>query len=110
MQTPHLVQQLQLAKAQLRLKELLMKLDRIQLLILDDISYVKKDEHETSVLFELICHRYETSSLIITSNQPYSQWEAIFPDNVMAVVSIDRLVNHATVINIAGESYRTKNK
>jgi DNA replication protein DnaC len=110
MQTSHLVQQLQLAKTQLRLKDFLMKLDRIPLLILDDIGYVKRDEHETSVLFELICHRYETSSLIITANQPFSQWDSIFPDNIMAVASIDRLVHHATVINITGESYRVKNK
>lgn len=110
MQTSHLVQQLQLSKVQLRLKESLIKLDRVPLLILDDIGYVKKDEHETNVLFELICHRYETGSLIITSNQAFSEWDKIFPDNVMAVAAIDRLVHHATIINIAGESYRLKNK
>lgn len=107
-QTSHLVQLLQQSKAQFRLKELLVKLDRIPLIILDDIGYVKKDEHETSVLFELICHRYETGSLVITSNQPFSKWESIFPDNMMAVASIDRLVHHATIINLEGESYRTK--
>ena len=103
-----MVQLLQQSKAQFRLKELLVKLDRIPLIILDDIGYVKKDEHETSVLFELICHRYETGSLVITSNQPFSKWESIFPDNMMAVASIDRLVHHATIINLEGESYRTK--
>jgi DNA replication protein DnaC len=109
-QTSHLVQLLQQAKVQLRLKDLLIKLDKIPLLILDDLGYLKKNEHETSVLFELICQRYETGSLLITSNQPFSQWDAIFPDNMMAVASIDRLVHHATVMNITGESYRTKNK
>jgi DNA replication protein DnaC len=109
-QTSHLVQLLQQAKAQFRLKELLSKLDRIPLLVLDDIGYVKRDEHETSVLFELICQRYETGSLIITANQPFSEWDNIFPDNMMAVASIDRLVHHATIINITGESYRVKNK
>lgn len=109
-QTTHLVQLLQEAKVQLRLKELLIKLDNIPLLVLDDLGYVKKDEHETSVLFELICHRYETGSLIITANQPFSQWDSIFPDNMMAVASIDRLLHHATVVNITGESYRIKNK
>jgi len=109
-QTSHLVQQLQLAKVQLRLKELLIKLDRVPLLILDDIGYVKKDEHETNVLFELICHRYETGSLIITSNQAFSEWDKIFPDTAMAVAAIDRLVHHATIINIPGESYRLKDK
>lgn len=109
-QTSHLVQLLQQAKVQLRLKDLLIKLDNIPLLILDDLGYIKKDEHETSVLFELICHRYETGSIIITANQPFSQWDAIFPDNMMAVASIDRLLHHATVINITGDSYRMKGK
>lgn len=109
-QTSHLVQLLQQAKVQLRLKDFLIKLDKIPLLILDDLGYIKKDEHETSVLFELICHRYETGSIIITANQPFSQWDNIFPDSMMAVASIDRLVHHATVISITGESYRVKNK
>ena len=101
---------LQQAKVQFRLKDLLIKLDRIPLLLLDDIGYVKKDEHETSVLFELICHRYETGSLIITANQPFSEWDSIFPDSMMAVAAIDRLIHHATVINVTGDSYRTKGK
>lgn len=109
-QTSHLVQLLQQAKAQLRLKDMLMKFDRIPLLILDDLGYLKRNEHETSVLFELICHRYETGSIIITANQPFSQWDSIFPDNMMAVAAIDRLVHHAAVINITGESYRVKSK
>jgi len=108
-QTSHLVQLLQQAKVQLRLKDLLIKFDKIPLLVLDDLGYVKKDEHETSVLFELICHRYETGSIIITANQPFSQWDSIFPDNMMAVAAIDRLVHHATIINIVGDSYRVKN-
>lgn len=108
--TSHLVQLLQQAKVQFRLKELLVKLDKVPLVILDDFGYVKKDEHETSVLFEFICQRYETGSLIITANQPFSQWDDIFPDNMMAVAAIDRLVHHATIIKIEGESYRVNNK
>lgn len=108
--TSHLVQELQLAKTQFRLQHELNKLDKISVLILDDIGYIKKNEAETSVLFELICHRYETGSLIITANQPFSEWDKIFPDNMMAVAAIDRLIHHATVINIEGESYRMKEK
>ena len=107
-QTSHLAQLLQQAKVQLRLKELLVKLDNIPVLFIDDIGYVKKDEHETYVLFELICHRYETGSLIITANQPFGQWDTIFPDNMMAVAAIDRLIHHATIIHITGDSFRTK--
>jgi DNA replication protein DnaC len=109
-QTSHLVQVLQQSKVQFRLKERLVKLDKIPLIILDDFGYVKKDEQETSVLFELIAHRYERGSLMITANQPFSQWDTIFPDSMMAVASIDRLVHHATIINIEGESYRTRGK
>ena len=78
------------------------------MLILDDIGYVKKSEAETSVLFELIADRYENKSLIITSNQPFSEWDQIFPDNVMAVAAIDRLVHHSTIINVTDKSYRSK--
>jgi DNA replication protein DnaC len=109
-QTSHLVQLLQQAKVQLRLKDMLIKLDKISLLILDDLGYIKKNEHETSLLFELISHRYETGSIIITANQPFSQWDTIFPDSMKAVAAVDRLLHHATVINIVGESYRVKNK
>lgn len=75
-----LVQHLQQAKAQLLLPTALGKLDRFDLLIVDDLGYVKKSEAETSVLFELIAHRYERKSLLITANQPFSQWHEIFAD------------------------------
>ena len=108
MQTTALVQKLQQARTEFKLPEVIAKLARYPLLILDDIGYVKKNEVETSVLFELIADRYETNSLIITSNQPFSEWDQIFPDNVMAVAAIDRLVHHATIINIQDDSYRKK--
>ena len=73
-----------------------------------EISFFKKDDAETSVLFELIADRYESSSLIITSNQAFGDWDQIFPDNVMAVAAIDRLVHHATIINIEDQSYRKR--
>ena len=60
------------------------------------------------MLFELIADRYENKRLIITSNQPLSEWDQIFPDNIMAVAAIDRLVHHSTIINVTGKSYRTK--
>ena len=101
-----LVQQLQLAKLQLELQTLLSKLDRYDLLIVDDLGYVKKSDAETSVLFELIAHRYERKSLLITANQPFSQWDAIFPDSMMTVAAIDRLIHHATIIEMNAESFR----
>ncbi len=104
--TTALVQKLQRARSEFKLQDQLLKLARYPLLILDDISYVKKSEMETSVLFELIADRYETNSLIITSNQPFGEWDQIFPDNTMAVAAIDRLIHHATIINIQEQSYR----
>lgn len=104
--TTTLVQKLQTARKEYKLPETLNKLSRFPLLILDDIGYVKKDEHETSVLFELIAHRYESESIIITANQPFSEWDSIFPDNMMAVAAIDRLIHHSTIINIKENSYR----
>jgi DNA replication protein DnaC len=104
--TTTLVQKLQKARSEFKLSDQLAKLARFPLLILDDISYVKKSEMETSVLFELIADRYETNSLIITSNQPFGEWDQIFPDNTMAVAAIDRLIHHAAIINIQEQSYR----
>lgn len=101
-----LVQQLQQAKLQLQLPAFLVKLDRYDLLIIDDLGYVKKSEAETSVLFELIAHRYERRSLLITANQPFSQWDSIFTDSMMTVAAIDRLVHHATIIEMQAESFR----
>jgi DNA replication protein DnaC len=99
---------LQTAKQALRLSDALAKLDKYPLLVLDDIGYVKRTEMESSVLFELIAHRYESGSLLITSNHPFSEWDAIFPDNMMAVAAIDRLVHHAHIIELNGQSYRKR--
>jgi DNA replication protein DnaC len=103
-----LVQELQSAKQALRLADALAKLDKYRLLIIDDIGYVKRTESETSVLFELIAHRYESASVLITSNQPFSAWDHIFPDDMMAVAAIDRLIHHAHVVELNGESYRKR--
>jgi DNA replication protein DnaC len=75
-----LVQELQRAKAD------------YALLVIDDIGYVRKDEAETSVLFELVMHRYERKSLLVTSNQPFSEWENVFSTSAMTVAAVDRLV------------------
>jgi DNA replication protein DnaC len=103
-----IVQELQRAKETLGLDDALKKLDKYELLILDDIGYVKKNDSESQVLFELIAHRYERGSLLITSNQAFSEWDSIFGDNMMTVAAIDRLVHHSDIYQIQGESYRKK--
>lgn len=72
------------------------------------LSIILKSDGETQVLFEFIAHRYESGSLIITSNQPFSQWDHIFPDSMMTVAAIDRVIHHAHILEIEGESYRKK--
>ena len=103
-----LVQALQRAREELNLEGALNKLDKYELLILDDIGYVKKSNSESQVLFELIAHRYERGSLLLTTNQAFSEWDSIFGDNMMTVAAIDRLVHHAAIYQIEGESYRKK--
>lgn len=104
--TTDLVQRLELAKSEYRLPDMLNRLGRIPLLILDDIGYVRKSAQETSVLFELIAHRYENTSMIITANQPFSEWNSIFPDDMMTVAAVDRIVHHSNIIKIEDKSYR----
>jgi DNA replication protein DnaC len=103
-----LVQRLQAARRDLRLPQELAKLDRFDLLILDDLSYVRRDQAETSVLFELIAERYERKSIAITANTPFSQWGEVFVDPAMTVAAIDRLVHHSTIFEMNVESYRRR--
>ena len=106
--TTDLVQRLQMARRELALEAAIAKLDKYHLMILDDITYVTKDQAETSVLFELISARYERRSLLITANQPFGQWGKIFPDQAMTVAVVDRLVHHATIFEMNVESFRRR--
>jgi DNA replication protein DnaC len=105
-----LVQHLQQAKRDLDLMTAMTRLDKYRVIIIDDIGYVKKTDAETHVLFEFIAHRYESGSLIITANQPFSEWDHIFPGSMMTVAAIDRLIHHATIIEMEGDSYRKQNQ
>jgi DNA replication protein DnaC len=106
--TTDLVQKLQQARRDLDLESALAKLDKFDLLILDDFAYVTKDQAETSVLFELISTRYERRSMLITANQPFGEWNKVFPDPAMTLAAVDRLVHHATIFEMNVESYRRR--
>jgi DNA replication protein DnaC len=106
--TTDLVQKLQVARRELQLEAAITKLDKFDLLILDDLAYVTKDQAETSVLFELISARYERRSILITANQPFGEWNRIFPDPAMTLAAVDRLVHHATIFEMNVESYRRR--
>jgi DNA replication protein DnaC len=103
-----IVQRLQAARRDMRLPQELTKLDRYDLLILDDLSYVRRDQPETSVLFELIAERYEHKSLAITANTPFSQWGEVFVEPAMTLAAVDRLVHHSTILEMNVESYRRR--
>jgi DNA replication protein DnaC len=102
--TSDLVQRLQIARRELALEGRNRKLDKYHLLICDDIAYVSKDQAETSVLFELIGNRYERRSMLITSNQSFGEWGKVFPDQAITLAAIDRLVHHATILEMNVES------
>jgi DNA replication protein DnaC len=106
--TTDLVQKLQVARRNLELESALLKLDKYHLLICDDLAYVTKDQAETSVLFELIGARYERRSLLVTANQPFGEWNKIFPDQAMTLAAVDRLIHHATILEMNVESYRRR--
>lgn len=106
--TTDLVQKLQVARRELQLEAAIAKLDKFDLLVLDDLAYVTKDQAETSVLFELISARYERRSIMITANQPFGEWNRVFPDPAMTLAAVDRLVHHATIFEMNVESYRRR--
>lgn len=106
--TTDLVQRLQVARRELTLEAAINKLNKYHLLILDDLSYVTKDQAETSVLFELIAARYEQRSMLITANQPFGEWGKIFPDPAMTLAAVDRLVHHAIIFELNVDSYRRR--
>ena len=105
--TYKLVQDLLAAKRDLDLPRALRKLDRFEVLILDDLGYLKHRADEAEVLFTLIAERYERRSLIVTSNMVFSQWEEIFQSPMATAAAIDRIVHHSVIAEFDVSSYRT---
>ena len=101
-----LVQQLLIAKRDLRLSNYLKRLSRFEGLIIDDLGYVQQSREEMEVLFTLLAERYERGSVLLTSNLPFSKWEQIFKDAMTTAAAIDRLVHHSVVIELNVPSYR----
>ena len=89
------VQRLQVARRELALGAALNRLDPFDVLILDNLAYVTKDQAETSALFELVSARHERRSMIITANQPFGEWGKVFQDPAMTLAAVDRLVHHS---------------
>jgi DNA replication protein DnaC len=101
-----LVQELLVAKRDLKLARVLKRLSRYDAVIVDDIGYVQQSREEMEVLFQLLADRYERGSVILTSNLPFSKWEAIFKDPMTTAAAIDRLVHHSVILELNLPSYR----
>ncbi|HZI91654.1 MAG TPA: IS21-like element helper ATPase IstB [Thermoleophilaceae bacterium] len=88
----------------------LTRLGRIPLLIVDEVGYIPFDPEAANLMFSLVSARYERASMIVTSNKPFSAWGEIFGDDVTAAAMIDRLVHHAEILALKGDSFRLKDK
>jgi DNA replication protein DnaC len=98
------------AQRQGRLDDELARLQRVPLLVVDEVGYIPFDPQAANLMFMLVSRRYERASLIVTSNKPFSAWGEIFGDEVTAVAMIDRLVHHAEILSLKGDSYRLKDR
>jgi len=101
-----LVEKLLNAKKELNLENALKRLDRFDVVILDDIGYVQQSREEMEVLFTFLAERYERKSLMITSNLVFSQWDKIFKDPMTTMAAVDRLIHHSIILDFTGPSIR----
>ena len=92
------------------LQQELRRLGRYPLLVVDEVGYVPFEPEAANLFFQLVSSRYERASLIVTSNKPFGRWGEVFGDEVVAAAMIDRLVHHAEVISLKGDSYRLKDR
>jgi len=106
--TRQMVEQLLVAKQQLELEKALEKLNRFDVVVLDDIGYVQQSREEMEVLFTFLAERYERRSLIITSNLFFSEWDKIFKDPMTTAAAIDRLVHHSVILELNNDSFRAR--
>ncbi|MGY4644354.1 IS21-like element helper ATPase IstB [Cellulomonas sp. URHB0016] len=93
-----------------RLQDELRRLGRYPLIVIDEVGYIPFEPEAANLFFQLVSARYERASLIVTSNKPFGRWGEVFGDDTVAAAMIDRLVHHADVIALKGDSYRLKNR
>jgi DNA replication protein DnaC len=98
------------AHTQGRLQPELTRLGRYPLIVVDEVGYIPFEAEAANLFFQLVSARYERASLIVTSNKPFGRWGEVFGDDVVAAAMIDRLVHHAEVVALKGDSYRLKNR
>ena len=93
-----------------RLQDELVRLGRYPCLVVDEVGYIPFEPEAANLFFQLVAARYERASLIVTSNKVFGRWGEVFGDDVVAAAMIDRLVHHAEVIALKGDSYRLKDR
>ena len=98
------------AKRQGQLEAELRRLSFIPLIIVDEVGYIPFDPEAANLMFSLVSNRYERASMIVTSNKPFSAWGEIFGDDMAATAMIDRLIHHAEILSLKGDSYRLRGK
>ena len=98
------------AKRQGTLEAELKRLSFIPLLVVDEVGYIPFDPEAANLMFSLVSSRYERASMIVTSNKPFSAWGEIFSDDMAATAMIDRLIHHAEILSLKGDSYRLRGK
>jgi DNA replication protein DnaC len=98
------------AKKQGRLEDEIRRLGRYPVLVVDEVGYIPFDPDAANLMFTLVSARYERASLVVTSNKPFSDWGAIFGDETTAAAMIDRLVHHAEILSLKGDSYRLRDR
>jgi DNA replication protein DnaC len=101
-----LVQELLIAKRDLKLSRLIKKYSRYEGMIIDDLGYIRQTREEMEVVFTLLAERYERGSVLLTSNLPFSKWEGIFKDPMTTAAAIDRLVHHSMIVELNIPSFR----
>jgi len=92
------------------LQDELRRLGRYPLIVVDEVGYIPFEAEAANLFFQLVSSRYERASLIVTSNKPFGRWGEVFGDDVVAAAMIDRLVHHAEVVPLKGDSYRLKDR
>jgi DNA replication protein DnaC len=104
------IHRLQVAHQQGRLELELKKIKRYKLVIIDEVGYIPFDTSAANLFFQMVAALYEQRSILVTSNLPFGRWGEVFGDEVVAAAMIDRLVHHAEVLTLSGESYRTRSR
>ncbi|WP_216644559.1 ATP-binding protein [Candidatus Thiodictyon syntrophicum] len=104
----HLLNELAGADGDHALRHRLTVYARPRLLVIDEVGYLSYSNRHADLLFEIVSRRYEAKSTLITTNRPFAEWGEVFPNAACVVSLVDRLVHHAEIITIQGESYRLK--